>query len=273
MKIIDKKNKHITLKEAAKTSGYTPDYIGYLVRKSKIKGKETFTGVSWLTTEKDIKKYQKLITKKEKKIISDDLKKFIYDILPPQKIKEVGKEISGIKNYKTRAAKIFAISWRLSFATVVLFVLIGICPVGIFQKLVGAFTEEEKTINIYSTQSIGSWQNYQNVVGSPDIGPEGDFNSFSEINSAMYQGGSSSFILSGFNATEIELEKIIKTESDLIPYQSEEPQQQEQEEQKPEEQKPQEDLKEEPEEQSEEVTNEEEIETEETLDIIEDSNI
>ena len=72
--------KFLSLKEAAKISGYSPDYIGYLVRKSKIKGKETFTGVSWLTTEKDIKKYQKLITKKEKKIISDDLKKFIYDI-------------------------------------------------------------------------------------------------------------------------------------------------------------------------------------------------
>ena len=58
------KKKLLSLKEAAKISGYTPDYIGYLVRKSKIKGKETFTGVSWLTTEKDIKKYQKLITKK-----------------------------------------------------------------------------------------------------------------------------------------------------------------------------------------------------------------
>jgi len=45
------KKKYLSLKEAAEISSYTSDYIGYLIRKGKIKGKEIYTGTSWLTTE------------------------------------------------------------------------------------------------------------------------------------------------------------------------------------------------------------------------------
>jgi hypothetical protein len=58
------KNKYISLKEAAKISGYAPDYIGYLIREGKIKGKAVSLGRNWFTTSEAIAKYQ---TKKEKK--------------------------------------------------------------------------------------------------------------------------------------------------------------------------------------------------------------
>ncbi len=40
----------ISLKEAAKESGYSADYIGQLIRAGKIPGKQVYTNVSWMTT-------------------------------------------------------------------------------------------------------------------------------------------------------------------------------------------------------------------------------
>ena len=59
------KNKYISLKEAAKLSGYAPDYIGYLLRKGKIKGKAVSLRKAWFTTAEAIAKYQ--VKKKRKK--------------------------------------------------------------------------------------------------------------------------------------------------------------------------------------------------------------
>lgn len=49
--------KFITLKEAAKISGYAPDYLGQLIRKGKLKGKRIFLNEAWVTTEEDVKAY------------------------------------------------------------------------------------------------------------------------------------------------------------------------------------------------------------------------
>lgn len=51
------KEKYISLKEAAKISGYTPDYIGQLIRKGKLPGKQVYCTVAWMTTEEAIKQY------------------------------------------------------------------------------------------------------------------------------------------------------------------------------------------------------------------------
>jgi hypothetical protein len=53
------KEKFITLKEAAKISGYAPDYIGQLIRSGKIEGKQVFSNVAWVTTEEAIREYAK----------------------------------------------------------------------------------------------------------------------------------------------------------------------------------------------------------------------
>jgi hypothetical protein len=48
---------YITLKEAAKISGYTPDYLGQLIRKGKLEGKQIYLNVAWVTTEKALVAY------------------------------------------------------------------------------------------------------------------------------------------------------------------------------------------------------------------------
>ena len=49
---------YITLKEAASLAGYTPDYIGQLIRAGKIKGQQVYSGVAWMTTEEEIQAYK-----------------------------------------------------------------------------------------------------------------------------------------------------------------------------------------------------------------------
>ena len=53
------KEKYISLKQAAKISGYAPDYIGWLIRNGKIKGRKVYSDFSWQTTEKALRNYQK----------------------------------------------------------------------------------------------------------------------------------------------------------------------------------------------------------------------
>jgi hypothetical protein len=49
----------ITLKEAAKISGYSADYLGQLIRSGKLPGKQVFSNVSWVTTEDAVVDYMK----------------------------------------------------------------------------------------------------------------------------------------------------------------------------------------------------------------------
>jgi predicted DNA-binding transcriptional regulator AlpA len=51
------KDKFISLKEAAKISGYSPDYVGQLIRKGKLPGKQVFLNVAWMTTEEALDEY------------------------------------------------------------------------------------------------------------------------------------------------------------------------------------------------------------------------
>jgi len=51
------KEKYIGLKEAARLSGYSPDYVGQLIRRGKLPGKQVFLNVAWVTTEEALLKY------------------------------------------------------------------------------------------------------------------------------------------------------------------------------------------------------------------------
>jgi hypothetical protein len=53
----DDHRKYISLKEAAKISGYSPDYVGQLIRAGKLEGKQVFSNVAWMTSEEAIQKY------------------------------------------------------------------------------------------------------------------------------------------------------------------------------------------------------------------------
>jgi len=59
------KNKEnwISLKEASKISGYSSDYIGQLIRKGKIPGKQVYYNVAWTTKAEALLEYKQ----KEKK--------------------------------------------------------------------------------------------------------------------------------------------------------------------------------------------------------------
>ena len=57
--------KYISLKEAGKISGYAPDYIGWLIRNGKIRGRKVYSGFSWQTTEKALRNYQRNYKKKQ----------------------------------------------------------------------------------------------------------------------------------------------------------------------------------------------------------------
>ncbi len=54
---------YITLKEAAKISNYTPDYVGQLIRAGKIQGEQVYCNVAWVTTPEEIDRYVNRRTK------------------------------------------------------------------------------------------------------------------------------------------------------------------------------------------------------------------
>jgi len=60
----------ISLKEAAKLSGYSADYVGQLIRAGKITGKQVFSNVAWMTTEEAVIEY----VQKEKKGVTQEEK-------------------------------------------------------------------------------------------------------------------------------------------------------------------------------------------------------
>ncbi len=48
---------YITLKEASERFGYAPDYIGQLIRKGKIQGRQVYANVAWMTTAEALEEY------------------------------------------------------------------------------------------------------------------------------------------------------------------------------------------------------------------------
>ncbi|HAE36357.1 MAG: Fic family protein [Candidatus Nomurabacteria bacterium GW2011_GWF2_35_66] len=52
---MDSLKKIISLNQASKISGYTQDYLGFLIRKGEIKGMKK--GRAWFTTEEEVKNY------------------------------------------------------------------------------------------------------------------------------------------------------------------------------------------------------------------------
>lgn len=53
----EKRAGYITLKEASERFGYAPDYIGQLIRKGKIEGKQVYANVAWMTTAEAMEEY------------------------------------------------------------------------------------------------------------------------------------------------------------------------------------------------------------------------
>ncbi|MBU4298665.1 hypothetical protein KJ636_01345, partial [Patescibacteria group bacterium] len=199
-----KQNRYYVLREVAKLAGYSSDYIGWLIRKRKIKGRKVCSGFVWQTTEAAIKKYQ---LRKRKKILH---------LIPKSKFSFRNFPNFGRKKWD----KVFYFASRFALAGFAVFFLVsGAAPIKLLQgSLITAINaingEESKFINFYSSFSEGdpegipsgsygaSWQNPERAYGPPDVLPSGDLNSFSETNSAIYKTGPLNLILEKFETGE-----------------------------------------------------------------------
>ncbi|MFA5746917.1 MAG: heparin lyase I family protein, partial [Candidatus Paceibacterota bacterium] len=177
--------KYLSLKEASEVSGYASDYIGYLVRQGKVSGRKFYCGSSWLTTRDAVKEY--LDSKPSRK----DEKFFNFSF-----------HFSGGKKYFS--LKISKASLAISMAVVFFGGLVA---------LASSSQDQNQIVKIFPSQaqtgkSIDGrgWQNEDRIKGSPDVGPEGDINYFSDQNSAVYKGGPDALLLSGFNSTQLDLD-------------------------------------------------------------------
>ncbi len=62
----------ITLKEASLLSGYSSDYLGQLIRKGKLEGKQVYANVAWMTTREAIDSYVASENSRNKNPVEED---------------------------------------------------------------------------------------------------------------------------------------------------------------------------------------------------------
>jgi hypothetical protein len=105
------KPKYISLKEAAKISGYAPDYIGYLIRKGKIPGKPVYWNVAWMTTAEAVLSYKNGAGRKKEKITFRD------------KILEFFKETKEKFLWEAKVMKLFIKSFRYVLPIIIILIL------------------------------------------------------------------------------------------------------------------------------------------------------
>lgn len=101
-----REKKWISLKEAAKISGYSADYIGELIRKGKIPGKQVVCNVAWLTTKEAILEYKEKQKKREGKKISQKDK--IFDFLTETR-RKISFQLAVLKLVFTNFKNIFLV--------------------------------------------------------------------------------------------------------------------------------------------------------------------
>ena len=188
----------ISLKDASGISGYTPDYIGGLIRTGKLTGRKVYTRVSWQVSEKSIKEYQRF--KKCQKTSAPEILGFNFN--------NFKNKINTIRTRNVFNRNTFNIGWRLGLAAfVILFLVSGFTPIKFLQgSLIAAINSGEiKTINFYPTVSYNDsseagagWQNSENAQGPPNVGPTGSIDLFSDTNSATYKTGPLNLIVEDF---------------------------------------------------------------------------
>ncbi len=81
------KEQYISLKEAAKISGYTTDYLGQLIRKGKIPGKQVYCNIAWMTTEEGLREYMEKNSGKNGSQTNLSLKERVVEKIRQAKIK------------------------------------------------------------------------------------------------------------------------------------------------------------------------------------------
>ena len=149
-------NKYVTLKEASKISGYTSDYIGWLIRKGKISGKKFYVKANWETTLNEIKKYKEKSFLNKSKFSSS-----LYKI----SIKLVRENIMRLLKLIAKNKNIF-ISRSFDLVSFVLLFLILVSPsVKFFQDHLGGsiVRKRVKPVALYPIISVNNSQNFGDV--------------------------------------------------------------------------------------------------------------
>jgi hypothetical protein len=77
--MMTRKSEFISLREASAMSGYTPDYVGQLIRSGKLPGKQVFANVAWMTTEEAVRSY--MGQKRGKNSVKETASTSLLDIL------------------------------------------------------------------------------------------------------------------------------------------------------------------------------------------------
>lgn len=108
---------YISLRDAAEIAGYTPDYLGQLIRKGKLPGKQVYSNVAWMTTKEAVLEYVEREGRKGKR---DEEKTDIPHILLTDRVVEFILSPMGIA-----ASRIVLIS----LATVFIYALLGMIAI------------------------------------------------------------------------------------------------------------------------------------------------
>jgi hypothetical protein len=91
---------YISLKEASEISGYSPDYVGQLIRAGKLQGKQVFQQVVWVTTEKDLRAYmdtkRSAVSRSEKQSLLEWLKRIFSKRHGPVEVPHLANRILSV---------------------------------------------------------------------------------------------------------------------------------------------------------------------------------
>ncbi len=120
----------ISLKEASQKTGYSPDYIGQLIRSGKIFGKQVYYNVAWMTTIDAVLEYKGKAKQNRSK------SKFTFSEFVKNNIRKISLEIGLLKLFVK------------SFKTVVPILLFIIILFSLLLSLLFNFFTEQKESTI-----------------------------------------------------------------------------------------------------------------------------
>jgi len=122
------KKRLISLKEAAELSGYSPDYVGQLIRSGKIPGKQVYCSIAWMTTPSAVLDYK---AKTKSRASGKGLKSFLV-----RQKHRIGMEFNTLKLFLDNFR-----AWPLFVLAVVALLLFNVCI------LYFLFAPEKQTAN------------------------------------------------------------------------------------------------------------------------------
>ncbi len=104
------------------------------------------------------------------------------------------------KNSLTRRPGFFSLGWRFFVGFLLFFyVLTGLSPLDILNRVIASFEEDLEVINLYSTSCEDSaWSDDLNILSVPEVSPDGDKYLFNSLNSASTRDNGSELICSNF---------------------------------------------------------------------------